>query len=193
MAEDATYQTLVYHERGGEAEVLKSGGIIRGHSGGIMSAESGFIFTLASQNILAKDMARVVHSRHDAVIIGTTEVSTKFSVVNLPSNVRIVTLSTTSTLVNGSFWLTSCSAGAEVYLRFGASNVSNQSTYILVSLSGCLLLGSLGNKLSSFSAYVSASGGGDNRSFAMVHLVAFQEDTWAIINTVGDINEKSFA
>lgn len=194
MAEDATYQTLVYHERGGEAEVVKSGGIIRGHSGGIMSAESGHILTLASQEILAKDMTRVVHSRNDPyATIGAAAVSTVLSEINLPSNVRFVEFSGTSTLLNGSFWLTSCSAGAEVFLRFGTSNTSNKSTTINVSCSGILLLGSLGAALSSFSAHMSASGGGDNLSFAMVHLVAFQDDTWSIVTTHGDINEKSLA
>lgn len=192
MAEDATYQTLVYHERDGEAQVVKSGGIIRGHSGGIMSAESGFIFTLASQDILTKDMTRVVHSRNDPLVtIGAAAVSTALSVINLPANVRYVEISGTSTLLNGLFWLTSCSAGAEVFIRFGTSNTSNQSTCIFVSLSGVLLLGSLGAALSSFSAYISASGGGDNRSFAMVHMVAFQDDTWSIVTTHGDINEKA--
>ena len=193
MAQDDTYQTLVYHERDGGAQVVQSDGIIRGHSGGIMSAESEFVFTLASQDILTKDMARVVHSRNVPMTIGGATGSTVLSVLNLPSNLRHLEISGHTTLLNGLFWLTSCSAGAEVYIRFGTSDTSNQSTCIFVSLSGCLLLGSRGNKLSSFSAFISASGGGDNRSFAMAHLVAFQEDTWAIVDTHGNINEKSHA
>lgn len=153
--------------------------------------ESGFIFTLASQEILAKDMARVVHSRNDPyTTIGAAAVSTVLSEINLPYNARYVEISTTSTLLVGSFWLTSCSAGAEVFLRFGTSNTSNKSTGINVSLSGCILLGALGDQLSSFSAYVSASGGGDNLSYAMVHLIAPADNVWAILGQFGDINQK---
>ena len=194
MAEDFTYQTKVYHERGGNVQVARSDGIIRGHSGGIVSAESGFIFTLASQAILAKDMGRVVHSRNDPyTTICAAAVSTKLSEVNLPSNVRYVEISGTSTMLTGSFWLTACSAGAEVYLRFGTSNTSNGSTHILVSLSGCTLLASNGEALSSFSAFISASmsaaGAAPAFSYAMVHLIAPLDNTWAIVDQFGDINE----
>jgi hypothetical protein len=191
MAEDFTYQTKVYHERGGNAQVARSDGIIRGHSGGIMSAESGYNFTLASQAILAKDMARVVHSRNDPYpTICAAAVSTALSEVNLPQNVRYVDFSGTSTLLNGLFWLTACSAGAEVFIRFGTSDTSNGSTGIFVSLSGCTLLGSRGEELSSFSAFISGSVTGPAFSYAMVHLIAPVDNTWAIVDQFGDINEK---
>jgi len=186
MAEDATYQTLVYHERPGDAEVVKSDGILRGHSGGIMSAESGFIFTLASQDILAKDITRVVYSRNDPyTTIGAAAVSTVLSEVNLPKNTKFVLISGTSTLLKGSFWLTSCSAGAEVYLRFGGSENTTASCQIDVSMSGCILLGGAdGNELSGFSAYIS-------NSMAMVHLIAFADNVWSIVDSYGDVNEQA--
>ena len=190
MAEDVTYQTLVYHEHGGAAHVVKSDGVVRGHSGGIMSAESGYIITLASQAVLAKDVARIVHSRNDTVTICAAAVSTVLSVINLPDNVRFVEFSGTSTLLNGLFWLTSCSAGAEVILRFGTSDTSNGSTCIFVSTSGCTILGSRGEALSSFSAFISGSATGPVYSFAMVHLIAPLDNTWAIVDQLGDINEK---
>jgi len=186
MAEDSTYQTKVYRERGGDAEVINSGGILRGHSGGIMSMESGFIFGLASQEILAKDMARVVHSQLVPLLIIPSATATKLAVSNLPYNTRFVKILGSGTVLSASFWLTSCSAGAEVYLQLCGDSVGafdNASTQIDVSCSGCILLGSRGAVISGFEMHTSLA------SDCGVHLVAFADNVWSIVSQFGDIDE----
>lgn len=195
MAEDDTYTTLVYHVRnnddsclGAGDEVIKSGGIIRGHSGGIMSMESGFIWTLASQNILTKDMVRVLHSWHAPVTIIPSALAVSLSVQNenLPDNVRYVTIVGSATVVTGSIWLTSCSAGREVFLRLVgdiSGGFTNNATSIVVSCSGCILLGSVGAAISGFEMHTSAA------SDCGVHLIAVADNTWAIVSQYGDIDE----
>lgn len=195
MAEDDTYTTLVYHVRnhddsclGVGDEVIKSGGIIRGHSGGIFSMESGFNFTFASQAILAKDICRVVHSRNVplTIIPSAAAVSLSAQNENLPYNTRFVTIVGSATVANGSFWLTSCSAGAEVFLRLVgdiSGGFTNNATLIDVSCSGCILLGSVGAALSGFEMHTSVA------SDCGVHLVAVADNTWAIVSQFGNILE----
>jgi hypothetical protein len=186
MAEDSTYQTKVYRERGGDAEVINSGGILRGHSGGIMSMESGFIFGLASQEILAKDMARVVHSQLVPLLITPVTAATNLAVSNLPYNTKFVKILGLSTVLHGSFWLTSCSAGAEVFLQLCGDSTGTfgcASTLIDVSCSGCILLGSVGDAISGFEMHTSLA------SDCGVHLVAFVDNVWSIVGQFGDINE----
>lgn len=186
MAEDGTYQTRIYHERDGEAEVIKSTGILRGESGGIMSTESGFIFTLASQDVLAKDMTRVIHSWNDPVVIIPALASVTLQESNLPSNVRFVTIVGSVTMSQASFWLTSCSAGAEVFLRLVgdvSGGFANDNTSVIVSLSGCTLMGSVGSTLSGFEMHTSIG------SDCGVHLIAQTDNNWAIISQFGDIRE----
>jgi len=189
MAQDDTYQTKVYHERGGgNTEVVKSDGILRGHSGGIMSAESGFIFALADQEILAKDVTRVVHSWNDTVVITPAFNSVKLTGQNeLPRNVRMVTIIGSVTMSKASYWLTSCSAGAEVYLRLVGDltgTFTNANTSMAVYLSADVtLLGSGGSALTSMLMQTSAA------TDAMVHLVAHADNCWAIIGQYGNVVE----
>ena len=183
MAEDATYQTKVYHERGGGAEVVKSGGIIRGHSGGIMSMESEFVFTLASQDILTKDMARVVHSRNETVTYDAGAGATEYDPSYIDSNVRVMTVIGSATVAAGSVYLGPCSAGAELFLRLVGDIVGgwgNDQTDVTVHLSGCILLGSLGSALTSMTLYTSGA------SDALVHFIAPTNNVWSIIHTNGD-------
>lgn len=185
MAEDPTYRTLVYHERGGSAEVVNSGGIIRGHSGGIMSMESGFRFILASQNILVKDIARVVHSRNEPVIYEPGDNSVFLQDSNLPYNVRFVKILGSDAAQSMSFWLTSCSAGAEVFLHLCGDSVgtfTNASTQVDVSCSGCICLDSVGAAVSGFEMHTSLA------SDCGVHLVAIADNVWSIVSQFGDIN-----
>ena len=187
MAEDATYQTLVYRERGGGAEVVKSGGIIRGHSGGIMSMESGFVMNLASQEILAKDMARVVHSQNVPLLIipAAGAVSLSAQNENLPYNTRFVKILGSDATISASFWLTSCSAGAEVFLHLCGDSIgtfTNASTQVDVSCSGCILLDSVGAAVSGFEMYTSIA------SDCGVHLLAIADNVWSIVSQFGDID-----
>jgi hypothetical protein len=183
MAEDPTYQTLVYHEREGDAEVVKSEGIIRGHSGGIMSADSGFIHTLASQDVLTKDITRVVHSRNDPLVITPALASVKLTGQSmLPSNVRFVTIIGSVTMSKASYYLTPCSAGAEVFIHVVgdvSGGFTNDNTSLTLYLSGCTLLASTGSVLASMTFHTSAA------SDAGVHLIAPLENTWAIVSTFG--------
>lgn len=181
MADD-TYQTNVYHEQGGGAEIIKSGGIIRGHSGGMISMESGYAFTLASQAMLAKDITRVVHSRNDPLTITPVAGSTVYTPNYLDSNIRMVTLIGSATVATGSFILGSCSAGNELFLRVVGDltgTFTNNATDVTISISGCTLLGSVGAALTSMTMYTSAA------KDALVHFIAPIDDVWAIMSTNG--------
>lgn len=147
---DATYQTKIYMQRGGDALIVKEGGEV---------------------NIADQDIAK-------AEVIGQGATSTVFSVVNLPKS-KFITLSMTSTCVNPSFWLTSCLAGAEVFLQQGQGSCA--SGVIDVSLSGCTLLGSLGVAINSFEMHNSAA------SACRVHLVAMKDNVWSIVSEDGNI------
>ena len=187
MAQDDTYQTLVYHEQGGGAEVVQSDGIIRGHSGGIMSMESDFVFTLASQDVLTKDITRVVHSWNDAITITPAPLATVLPTTDLPRNVKFVTIDTSTTADKPSFWLTSCSAGAEVYLRLVGDLVgtfTHNAVSMTVFLStGVTLMGSGGSVLTSMTMYTSGA------SEPMVHLAATADNCWAIVGQTGNVVE----
>jgi len=186
MAEDATYQTKVYRERNGDAEVVKSDGIIRGHSGGLTSMESGFIWTLASQEVLTKDMVRKVHSQYVPLLIIPGDNSVWLSQSNLPYNTKFVKILGSATMTDASFWLTSCSAGAEVYLQLCGNSIGtfvNVTTTIDVSTSGCILLGSVGAAISGFEMNTSVA------SDCGVHLIAFADNVWSMVGQFGDIDE----
>ena len=178
MAVDETYQTKVYLQRGGDALV--------GKSDGQMNCESGFDFFLASQTILAKDVARVVHSQQDPTLIIPSSLNSVLAVSNLPANQKYVKILGSATMVSASFWLTSCSAGAEVFLHLAGDSTgafTNASTQIDVSLSGCTLLGSAGAAISGFEMHTSVA------SDCGVHLVAFADNVWSIVSQFGDIDE----
>lgn len=145
--------------------------------------ESGYNFTLASQAILAKDMVRVVHSRNDTLTITPAALSVKLTgYENLPYNIKFVTIVGSTAMSKASFWLTSCSAGAEVYLRVVGDITggwTNNNTSVYVSMSGCMLIGSVGDQLSSIELHTSAA------SDAMLHLIAPIDNVWAIIEQYG--------
>jgi len=191
MAQDETYQTTTYHERGGDRYVIgsggefavESGGSVAIYSGAQMTVESGAKFELAGQDLAGDDARRILASEMaGTVIIGQGATSTKLSVVNLPANVRVVILSGTSTMTAASFWLTSVSAGREVFLMFGGGSTSTASGAVTVSLSGCSLLGSIGTNISGFVMNMSAS-------HCAVFLKAIEDNVWAIVSQYGDIDE----
>ena len=166
MAQDETYQTKVYQEQGGEALVFGSGGLGRIESGGA-----------------------IIPVRQ---VIGLNSVSDAgagvgvLSVVNLPFSTGIVIFSAESNLINGSFWLTSVSRGADIYLIVRGDitgTFTNYSTIIEVSLSGCTLLGSDGGAILSFEMHTSGA------SDAWLQLKSFTDDVWSIVAQNGDINE----
>ena len=105
---------------------------------------------------------------------------------NLPANADVVIIYGSDATISASFWLTSCSAGRDVYLFLKGDSTgafTNASTQIDVSLSGCTLLGSVGDALSGFEMHTSLA------SDCMVHLKSVADNVWAIVNQFGDIDE----
>ena len=157
-----SYQTKVYHQQGGDAEIVASGGTIRILSGGIIDVRSGGILRPGG-----------------GVVIGQGAVSTVLSIINLPEFARIVVLSGTSNLVNASFWLTSCSAGRQVFLLYPGPSASNASGVVNLSCSGCVLLGSVGISISVMAL-------GNSASHVMLELLAVEDNVWAIVRAYGN-------
>lgn len=196
MAQDETYQTKVYQEREGDRYVagsggtfaVESGGSLAIYSGGQMTFESGASLVIAQANLEAEDFRRLVVSEwNEVVTIIPSALSVKLTGRNnLPANARIVTIVGSTAMSKASFWLTSVSAGREVWLR-AVGNVSggftNNNTSIVVSTSGCILLGSVGNAISGFTLYTSAN------SNQGVFLKAVLDNTWAIVRVQGAVGE----
>jgi len=201
MAQDETYRTIVYAEQGGARHIIGSGGQIVAESGGsiviasaagtlrmesgaTLSVYSGTVFGLAGGNLAGDDVRRILVSElaGDTVIIGQGAISTILSILNLPKNVRTVILSGTSTMVAGSFWLTSVSQGREVFLLFGGGSASTASGTVTVSTSGCSVIGSVGTAISGFKMNMSASHCG-------ILLRAIEDNIWAVISQYGDIDD----
>lgn len=194
---DATYQTLVYLDSGGDRLNVTSdgqllvevGGSININSGATLVLDSGaglsmassVNFGLAGQDVAVDDMRRVLISQQETVVIGQGATSTVLSVVNLPKNVKTVILSGTSTMINASFWLTSCSEGQTVWLLYGGNSTSTNSGVVTVSMSGCTLLDSIGVSISTFVMNMSAS-------LPAVYLQAVEDNCWAIVTQRGDID-----
>ncbi len=209
MAQDVTYQTKTYHERGGDRYVMASGGTmaiesggsifitnsaqmtvsgtINLLSGGTLSMISGASFGMAGENVAADDIRRILASEQGGTVdIEAVALAAVLSTINLPKNIRMVRLVGSATLVSGSFWLTSVSAGRELFLHLVgdvSGGFTNASTQIDVSLSGCILLGSVGAALSGFEMHTSLA------SDCGVHLVAVLDNTWSIVSQFGDIDE----
>jgi len=174
---DPTYQTKIYTDKGGDRLV--------GKTSGEMNCQSGFNFFMASQVIAAEDIARVIHSQMDPALIIPLALNSVMDVSNLPANQKFVKIIGSATMVSASFWLTSCSAGAEVHLHLCGDSVGafdNASTQIDVSTSGCIILDSVGAAVSGFEMHTSIA------SDCGVHLVAFADNVWSIVSQFGDIN-----
>lgn len=180
---DETYQTKIYTLQGGDERVYESGATLNLESGATVSMISGAVLGFAGQNVNAVDARRLIGSEFKNVEILAS--STRLSVLNLPANVRFVIISGTSNLVSGSFWLTSVSAGREVFIQFGTLSTSTASAHIMISTSGCRIIGSCGTELSSILLYMSTA----SRPF--LHLATPDDDVWAIVRQYGDINEQA--
>lgn len=194
MAQDETYDTTVYLERGGDRLVAGSGGTIAiesvgsvaVYSGAQMTIESGANLELAGGDIAGDDLRRLVVSEWgDTCIIYTgSQVSTGsvLEISNVPRNCRIVTVVASVSASKCSIWLTSVSAGRELWLRLVGDltgTFTNDNTSLAVITSGCILLGSLGGAIASFTMHTSAA------SDCSVLMKAIADDTWAIIKEQG--------
>ena len=206
MAQNDTYQTNVYHAHDGATFVfgsnaqlvIESGasilinsvaGTLVLESGATLSMTSGGVLGLAGQNLAIDDLRRMLVSEQAGaavtIIPSAAAVSLSVQNENLPANARYVTIQASDTVISGSFWLTSVSAGREVILRLVgdlSGGFAEASCQIDVSTSGCIILDSVGAAVSGFEMHTSAA------SDCMVHLLAVLDNTWAIINQYGDIN-----
>jgi len=166
MAQNETYQTKTYQERGGGAFVFGSGGEGRVESGGAF---------IPCRKILG------LNSVSDAGAgVGV------LSEVNLPFSTGIVIFSAESNLINGSFWIDSPSVGADVTLIARGDitgTFANESTIIEVSLSGCTLLGSEGRAILSFEMHTSKA------SDPWIQMKSFADGVWSIVAQNGSITE----
>lgn len=156
-----TYQEKVGLEQGADRFYMKEDGE----------------FKFYDQDLTGLQLRDQLVSHYNEVTIGQGATSTLLSVVNLPSGYKWVNLSLTSTLVSASFWLTSCVAGQEVYLKIHAGSCA--SGQIDVSLSGCSLVGVRGTNISGFELTNSAA------SCPIVHLVCHTDDEWEVVGVTG--------
>ena len=159
MAQDETYRTKVYHERTREALVFGSGGMGRVESGGV---------------IVPKRIVIGINSVSDAGAgVGVLSIS------NLPFSNGVIIFSAESNLLRTSFWLNSCSVGADIWLILRGDltgTFTNHSTIVEVSLSECILLASDGAAINSFEMI------GSDVSDQWVHLKCLTDGIWSIID-----------
>ena len=163
MAQDETYQTKVYQERGGDAFVFGSGGIGKIESGGAL--------------------------RGPVVVINPSVTADCFSVVELPFSYGTIIFSG-GTGVN---WSASCrlgsvSVGADLMMIIRGDDTgtfTNEGAVLDVSISGapCILLLSDGKAGSGWEMFTSAA------SDAWVHIKCFTDGIWSIVGTGGTVVE----
>jgi len=161
MAQNETYQTNVYRERGNNAVVFGSGGMGRVESGGSF--------------------------RKPTVIIQAGGVD-YFSVADLPFSYGTVIMLASTTTTSASFHLGPCSVGADIMLMLKGDLIgtfTNDATQVDVSISGadCIILGSEGKALAD--VLLNTSGASD----PWVHFKCFTDNVWSIMDQGGDVNE----
>lgn len=198
MAQNATYQTKVYHERGGDRYVAASGGTfavesvgsIAIYSGAQMTIESGANLELAGANLAGDDMRRLLVSEWNEVftMIAADDVDgSMLAISNVPKNVRIVNIVGSLKASQCSIWMTSVSAGREVLIRVigdVTGTFTNNNTSVCLLTSGCIMLNSLGGAMASMHLQTSAA------SDAFVLFKAVADDTWAVVAEGGDNTES---
>ena len=206
MAQDETYNTIVYHQQGGERLVVGSGGTLAIESAGsVQVADSGTLtlqagatlsivtgasIGIAGTGFSPEELTRLIVSEQlQGSNLFSAGVET-LAVSNLPKNQNVYVIygSEDASANDASFWLTSVSAGREIWLcLFGdsAGTLTNASTTVVVSTSGCIILGSTGAHVSKFAMNTSLA------SDVMVRLIAPADNVWAIVSTRGDLNESN--
>jgi len=199
MVANDTYLTKVYHEHGGDRYVANSGGTFAVESGGSIAiydsakitVESTAVnFEIAGADLAADDLRRIVISEQLMNSQNFVALATDLAVSNVPKNINVYTIWASDGATDGSIWLTSVSAGRELWLLLAGDSTgqfTNNLTTIKVSCSGCKILGSLGNYVSHILMNASAA------SDCMVHFIAPYDNYWAIVNARGDVDEESNA
>jgi hypothetical protein len=165
---DETYQTLIYHERSGDRMGIQSAGVLE----------------LAGEDITGLDL-RLLASNETTVVIEPAAGAVVLPILNLPKNVKVVTFLGSDTTQSAAFWLTSVSAGRDVFMHLRGDSLgtfTNASTQIDVLCSGCILLDSIGAAVSGFEMHTSIA------SDCGVHLLAIADNVWSIVSQFGDIN-----
>lgn len=163
MAQDETYQTKTYHERGGGAFVFGSGGEGRVESGGTI--------------------------RSPVIVINPSATADCFSVVELPISYGTLIFSGgAGANWSGSCRLGSCSVGADLMIMIRGDDTgtfTNEGAVLDFSISGtpCILLLSTGGAGSGWEMFCSAA------SDAWVHIKCFTDGIWSIVGTGGTVTE----
>lgn len=202
MAANETYNTIVYHEQGGDRLVFGSGGTLAIEtvgsvtvadsgtlallSGAALSIVTGASIAIAGTGFSPEELTRMIVSEQLMLSAIPAALDTTLAVSNLPKNIKAYIITGSTTLQSASFWLTSVSAGREVWLGLvgdSAGTLINNATQVEVSTSGCIILGSTHGIISNF--LMNTSGASD----CLVHLLAVQDNVWAIISQRGDIND----
>ena len=166
MAQDETYQTKVYHERGATTIVFGSGGMGRVESGGSFRKPTVIIGP-------------------DAHVLGGT--NSVFSVTNLPFSYGTVIFSGASNVQSASMLLGLCSVGADIMMILRGDptgTFTGASTQLDISIVGAeIILGSDGAALTLVELNTSLA------SDCFVHFKCFTDNVWSIVGQGGDVNE----
>ena len=200
MAQDLTYQTKIYFQRGADKVAAGSGGTFAIESGGsIQFADSGTLtlqegaalsivtgasIGIAGTGFSPEELTKLIVSEQLMDSAHPVALDTTLAVSNLPDNLGTYMFGASDTLVSASFWLPAVSAGREVYIGVWGDSTGtfdNDVTQVAVSTSGCIILGSLGGIISNFTMNTSAA------EDVLVHLIAVTDNVWAIISERGSV------
>jgi hypothetical protein len=180
---DTTYQTTVYEKHGGNEFVIASGGQITGESGGVMDVQDGFTFYFdkTANPVTAAKMKAAIAWGANFSVIGQGAASTVFSVSNLQNSCRVIFLSCTSTMVNGSVWL--CSGAIlgqmlDIVVRGGSCASGTVTVYV----SGVSLVTPKGLDNSKIVMTNSAA------SYAVARLICTSNGCWSVIGVSSEVN-----
>lgn len=203
MPQSDTYQTNVYHERGGNDLIVGSGGdltiesdgALRGMSGGSMACSGAFDFFLASETFFTDRIRNALMGKGRwSVIVGSTGETisatigpniTSFNGVNAapitPSRTGFIVFS----LANADAYsvnLHSAHSGEELFIILrgeagdAVSLIVRCSSFVSTkNFPGVSIIGTSGDQLSSLLLYASAA------SRAFVRLYGIDDGCWAII------------
>lgn len=199
MAQDNTYTTKIYHDRDEDLDedrlvaardgtfAVESGGSVLVYSGAQMIIESGANFELAGADMAADDLRRLLVSEWGGVVTISASTGAVLGTKNLPKNARIVNIVGAVSCSQCSFWLTSVSAGREVFLRVIGDKTGTwtyNNTSVEIYTSGCIILGSIGAPVASMHMQTSAT------HDTGIWFKAIADNVWAVISELGTISES---
>jgi len=203
---DKTYNNQkVYHKRGGDEQVIASGGQQTVESGGNQIIESGGKIDMEAgaemrffndEDFSSQQMAAA--NRISKATTNTNQ-STGGTVLSdaggssppvIPSTVGVYMISTSAAMTNGSVRLYSGLVGQRLHIRLTqAAQGSVGCVWVMASgagFTGVKLLGSTRTELSAIALRQSAA------SCGWVDLLCVTDGTWAVVTTGGDVTEKAY-